>query len=360
MGRWFGGRMPVGDSVTLNQRSSYIWPTRAGYLLLGVVILMMIGATNYQNNLAFLLTFLLIGLGLVTIVYTFKNMQGIQFSILPISEAFAGQPLAVSVKLSSNTGKEHYSVGVGENLKTLLLCDVPRRGDTNIVIDFEVTRRGYFQVPRLMVTSEFPFGWLRTWAYFQFATPLLIYPKPIEPPYLHDHHGGEENDEGSKADGNEDFYGLKSYQPGESMSRVDWKAFARERGMFVREFVSYKGQQLCFDWQDFLGSDDEIRISYLTFMVLQAASQNLSYSLNLPGASIGFGDGQAQRTKCLQALALFGEKADHQKTGQEKTGQERTGYKKAGYEKNGHEKAGHEKASREKNSRQKADYVKAE
>ncbi|TQV82952.1 DUF58 domain-containing protein [Aliikangiella coralliicola] len=308
VGRWFGSRMPVGDSVTLNQRSSYIWPTRAGYLLLGIVILMMIGATNYQNNLAFLLTFLLIGIGLVTIVYTFKNMQGIQFSVLPVNEAFVGQPLAISMSLTSNSGKEHYSIGIGQNNNELLVCDVPDTGNATATINFEASRRGHFELPRLMVTSEFPFGWLKTWAYFRFVTPILIYPKPIEPPQLYEQDHGKDSDEGVKSEGNEDFYGLKSYQPGESLSRIDWKAYAREKGMFVREFVAYKGQQLCFNWQDFPGNDDEVRLSYLTFMVLQAASQNLTYTLIFPGTHIGPGDGEEHRAQCLEALALYGEK----------------------------------------------------
>lgn len=311
---WFGNRMPVADEIRLSQRSTYIWPTRAGYLVMAVTILMMVGATNYQNNLAFLLTFLLVGIGLVSIVFTFKNLQGICFTCLPVAEAFAGQPVSITLNLRSLTGKSHSSIGVGLTQKDLLLCDVPADQSATLVLELEAGERGFWQLPRLRVSSQFPFGWLRTWAYFRFKTPVLVYPEALEPPQrYHQRDSGEVNETGSKTSGNEDLYGLKPYQQGEPLARVDWKSFARERGMYIREFADYQSHQLCFSWQDFPGCDAENRLSYLTHMVIEAASHNLSYSLELPDQLIPQADGEKHRRECLRALALFAK--DDKKTG---------------------------------------------
>lgn len=307
-GRWFGNRMPVGDSVVLNQRSTYIWPVKAGFLVVVIIILMMIGATNYQNNLAFLLTFLLIGIGLVSIVFTFKNLQGIRFTCLPVNEVFAQEPFSIQLSLQSEVGQTHYSVGIGEKQLKPVFCDVPDTGNTTITLNLSAARRGHWSLPRLMVTSQFPFGWLKTWAYFRFETPILVYPKAVEPPLIVEQRAGDNEDEdGHKQSGSDDLYGLKSYSQGEPLSRVDWKAFARERGMYVREFVSYQNQQLCFSWLDFPNSDLESRLSYLTYMVLQAASQNMQYSLQLPNQMIELDEGEQHRKNCLRALALVDE-----------------------------------------------------
>ena len=303
--KFFGNRMPVGDSVSLSQKSTYIWPSKEGYFLLTVVILMMIGATNYQNNLAFLLTFLLVGLGLVTIVFTYKNLQGIEFALVRPGEVFAGQKLPVSVSLKSTTNKKHFSIGVGLTKKDVWLVDVPEKNYSKVTLEIETSKRGQLTLPRLTATSQFPFGWLTTWGYFAFKQSIIVFPTPIEPAILEKQDSGQETDEGLKTQGSDDLYGLRPYQQGEPLTRVDWKAYARERGMFIREFVNYQSTQLCFNWQDFPGVADELRISYLTYLVLDAASQNLHYSLELPDKSIDFDDGESHRIKCLSALALF-------------------------------------------------------
>ena len=54
-------RPPVdsGGVARLGRRYIYILPTGAGVLLGVVLMLMLLGALNYQNNLALLLTFLM-------------------------------------------------------------------------------------------------------------------------------------------------------------------------------------------------------------------------------------------------------------------------------------------------------------
>lgn len=304
--QFFGSRMPQGQLITLNQKSTYIWPSKTGYLLIVIVLLMMIGATNYQNNLAFLLTFLLVGIGLVSIIFTFKNLQGIAFSFLKNEEIFAGQIASVRISLASQNSKHHYAIGVGLSKKDLNYVDVHQQGFSQVSIELKTSRRGLLPVPRIVTSSQFPFGWLTTWAYFSSDKPILVYPQPKEPVVLDSLNEGNESEDGARREGIEDLYGLKPYQRGESLARVDWKAYARERGMFIKEFASYQSQELCFSWHDFPGIHEEDRLSYLTHLVVDAASQNLNYSLTLPGIIIDYGDGENHRRKCLNALALFG------------------------------------------------------
>ncbi|MEE4245001.1 MAG: hypothetical protein V2I33_06305, partial [Kangiellaceae bacterium] len=54
---WQKSRMPVSRSVRLKQRNTYIFPTRYGFLLGLIILLMGVGATNYQNNLIFIALF---------------------------------------------------------------------------------------------------------------------------------------------------------------------------------------------------------------------------------------------------------------------------------------------------------------
>ncbi len=305
LGKFFGKRMPKGNVVTLNQHSSYIWPTTSGYLLLGIIFLMMLGATNYQNNLAFVLTFLLIGIGIVSIILTFKNLQKIEFAKQYDHEFFVDTNNTINFTLKSLNGQTHSAIGVGWERANLGWVNVPQNGHSTASLSLKPKTRGYLTIPRIKVTSVFPFGWLRTWAYFSFDSQVLVYPKPISPPISDDDAGNNEHDEGKKMQGSDEFYGLKQYQQGEPLSRIDWKSFARERGLYVREFASFQSSQLVLDWDSFQGYPVESKISFLTFLILEASKNNLGFSLSLPGHKIAFDEGDIHRKKCLKALALF-------------------------------------------------------
>ncbi|MET1254319.1 DUF58 domain-containing protein [Aliikangiella maris] len=303
--RFFRNRMPVGERVELNQRSTYIWPTREGYLLIVIVLLMLIGATNYQNNLAFLLTFLLISIGLVSVILTYRNIQDIQFTVRVPDELFADSVNRVSVMCTDRAGRNHHTVGLGLSYEQLKFIDIPAEQTVSLDIYLDTLKRGRLIMPGIMVSSIYPFGWLRTWAYIQLQQDVLVYPKPVEPPEFSQLAGTQTDEEGQKAEGVDDLYGLKPYQAGEPLSRIDWKAFARERGLFIREFNGYQASRICFSWNDFPGVAPELRLSYLTFLVIEAAKAQLAFALELPDNSVAFDEGEVHRSHCLQLLACY-------------------------------------------------------
>lgn len=63
--------------------------------------------------------------------------------------------------------------------------------------------------------------------------------------------------------------------------------------------------ELWLDWNDAHGADVEGRLSVLSQWVIQAERFGQSYGLRIPGVAIVPGRGEAHRTRCLEALALF-------------------------------------------------------
>lgn len=304
--RWFGSRMLVADKVSLEQRSTYILPTKAGFLMFAVIILMMIGATNYQNNLAFLLTFLIAAIGLVSILFTFKNLQGLIFSKGQALSVCMGEEVFVNVLVQSQSQASHHTIAISFEEQSCYYCDVNNPNGTTVSLSIMTNHRGWFYLPRIKVSSDFPFGLLGVWSWFKFSTPILIYPKPIEPS-LAMSSGNFDEDEGQQVvSGIDDLYGLKTYQSGDPVSRIDWKALARERGLFTKEFVSYQNNDLVFSWNDFISIDDELRLSYLTHLIIAASKSNLEYSLIMPSQKIDKNSGELHRRQCLELLALYG------------------------------------------------------
>lgn len=304
--KFFGSRMPVSDSVALEQRSTYILPTKAGLFLTGVLLLMLIGATNYQNNLAFMLTFLTTSIGMVSIIFTFKNLQGLRFKKGQTESVCAGENLHLKINIESQVNQLHSAIGIGLSKVDLYYFDFAPKSANQIEVAIPTTSRGWLELPRLIATTQFPFGLLRAWAWFKFSSPVLIYPKPISPPS--EIGAGQTSDEENvEIDrGQQELYGLKNYQQGDPVSRIDWKAVAREKGIFTKEFVDYKSKDTIFSWNDYSGYPQENILSYLCYLVLDASRENKEYGLELPSQNINNNSGDAHLRKCLTALATYG------------------------------------------------------
>ncbi len=301
---WQLSRSPRAKSVELTQRNTYIFPTRYGFLLLATVLLMGVGATNYQNNLVFVATFITITLGLLSILLTFSNLVGLRVTAHSSAPVYQGQSATISFTVLSE--KDHYAISLGilgENLHTI---DVIGRSENRVDLNFFCNQRGVYQVPRVRCQTLYPFGFLQAWSWLFFDSEVVVYPKPICPESLQTEEvsSGDEHDEIFR-DGNEDFYGLKAYQKGDSMSRIHWKSFARGKGLQTKQFVDYQSDPDIFDFDAYVNVDTETRLSFLCFQCLAAHRESAHYGLKLKQTTISADYGDEHLHRCLTALAKF-------------------------------------------------------
>ncbi len=294
------------DTATLDRRHVYILPTRAGMLFCLILLGMLIGSINYQLNLGFVLTFWLGGLGVVAMLHTWRNLAHIAVSAGRVAPVFAGETAQFPIRLADNRGRERLAVSLQAGKKTPVLCDIPANGMTEVDLALPAEKRGWLKPGRLTVFTEFPLGLLHAWGYAELDTACLVYPHPAPPgtplpPAIPDvkQHGSH------ATGGDEDFSGLRDYRIGDSMRRVDWKASAREQGMYTKEFEGQGQQVLWLAWEMTGGQDTEARISRLTRWVLDAHEAGLAWGLSLPARKIGPASGEAHLHDCLQALALI-------------------------------------------------------
>ena len=79
-----------GAAFRLNRKRIYILPTRQGLAFATAIVVMLAGAMNYNNSLAYVLTFLLVSLALVSLLHTYRNLAGLRISARPAPPVFAG------------------------------------------------------------------------------------------------------------------------------------------------------------------------------------------------------------------------------------------------------------------------------
>src|SRR5690349_18919744 len=120
-------RVTHAEPITLTQRRIYILPTRAGLLYASTLLVMLLGCVNYNLSLGYLLTFLLAGTGLVSILHTFRNIARLQIAPGRAQPVFAGQDALFAVLVSNPTDQPRYSVGLQRPGARTVLVDAGAR-----------------------------------------------------------------------------------------------------------------------------------------------------------------------------------------------------------------------------------------
>lgn len=296
---------PFEPKVIRGQRI-YILPTRYGVLFGLLLILMLIGSLNYDNNPAYLLTFLLGSIAFNAIYQTWRNLRSVEIRLLQSPPVFCGEPLRLRFQVNTGERIEHPAIQLqcGESAA---IDDLPGHAQVRIFDLYLPSRhRGWCYPGQVVVSTRFPLGLFRAWCYIEPEEPLLVYPAPAEKAALDRVQPGTSSEGPNQDAGHEDFFGLRDYRSGDSPRQIDWKSQARERGLMSKQFCSGHDRPRLLDWYQLHG-DTEARLSWLTRALLEADRGADAYGLRLPGLQIGSNRGAAHRHACLKALALFTE-----------------------------------------------------
>jgi uncharacterized protein (DUF58 family) len=299
------------DPVLLHRRRIYILPTRLGYAYATMVFAMVLGGLNYNNNLGLGLAFLLVSLGLVTMHHCHGTLTGLAARLLSTEPSFAGQDVRFEVLLENRARASRPRIEVSRKDEAPDVVDVPALGSASAHVDVHASHRGRVRLTRFVIATRHPLGLFRAWAVVHPEYFAIAWPRPAErrlpPPGVETDTGGAQD----KAHGDEDFAGLKPYQPGDSLRRIAWKAYARGQGLHTKQYAGTDVVSHVFDWDALPGLDTESRLSQLCRWVLDAHDGGEAFGLRLPGVAIEANIGTGHCQRCLAALALFEEGGAH-------------------------------------------------
>ncbi len=95
--------MTPGVEVVLGTRQIFILPTRHGLLFVLVLVALALAAVNYNNALAYLLTFLLASMAVVSLLHAQRNLLKLRVTAAGGEPVFAGEPAALRVCLHNDS-----------------------------------------------------------------------------------------------------------------------------------------------------------------------------------------------------------------------------------------------------------------
>ncbi|MDB5986796.1 MAG: hypothetical protein JWR16_1849 [Nevskia sp.] len=312
--RWIATRTPrIAGPWVVNRRRVYILPTRYGYGYALLLLVMLLGAMNYSNSMAFALTFLLAGLGLIGMHHTHGNLVNVEVRQTRVAPVFAGEAACFIVELANPSLAPRYALCAAwqedePSAQTIAPAsiDLGARHHATLTLTQPAMQRGWLPAPRFAVSTEFPLGLFYAWTWVELDMRCLVYPRAAaRGTRAPDSAGGQGSRNGLRS-GQEDFAGLRNYQRGDAPRSIHWKSFPKQRIPMVKQFSETLEDELWLDWAELPAPwDVERRLSQLTRWVLDADANGRAFGLRMPTAIYPPATGAAHRHECLQALALF-------------------------------------------------------
>ena len=296
-------RRPEPLPVAFDRRRIYVLPTAFGAFFVGLLVVMLLGALNYNNTPALLLALLLAGAGNTSLLAAHLQLSGLRIVAVEAEPVAAGSPLLLRVHARAGPGRTRRGLRVdaGPASATLSLHD----GAGEARLTLATQRRGWLQPGRLRISTTRPLGLARAWAYAWPADDVLVYPRPeADGPPLPQ--GLGDTAQARPQPAGDDVHHLRAYRRGDARRAIAWKPSARRDTLLVRAYEQPQGADVVLDWQALAPLAYEDRIARLARWVDQAEREDRRYRLQLPQQpTIGPARGATHRHACLRALALL-------------------------------------------------------
>jgi len=263
------------------------------------VLVLFLFAVNYNSNLLFTLSFVLIGVMIVCFwlnIINIKAIKGMTVNVQPVHE---GQYLEYKIDVADEGKRAHLDLMA--NSKPV--SDVDSEQQQQWALTDKADKRGLRSASLLRVSSRWPLGLFKSARNLIELPAVVIYPEAVAvcPP-----RNSVEGDEAHLHNDADSLVGLKEYQPGDNARRIDWRAMARLEQLQVKLFDGGSGDaSVWLDWDDTKDMNYEQRISSLCRWVIDNHTQGAEFGLRLPGFGAAPANSYSHLHQCLYQLSMM-------------------------------------------------------
>src|SRR5437764_8472615 len=215
-----------------------------------------------------------------------RNLLGIAVLTVSAPAVFARARGAVHVTLANPAGLARYRVEAALPESPAVAADLTSPEPRRLELPLPALRRGIVRIERLRLATAHPFGLFRAWTWLHVPVEMLVYPRPagsLPMPAESGARPGARSRGGSEAD---EWQGLRPFRDGDSPRQVDWKAYARDAPLLVKEYSAAGAEMRIFDFSSLGELGVEAQLEQLARWIVDAEAQGERYGLKLPGRFI--------------------------------------------------------------------------
>lgn len=297
-------RAPEATPIALDRRRIYVLPTRFGLFVGMLLLAMLLGALNYNNNPALLLALLLATTAIASTFHAHLQLSGLTLEAISAEPVSAGSAIKLRLTLARRDTRQRRGLRIEQGDASAFTA-LERDTRNEVDLWLPTVRRGWLDLQRIKLSTTQPLGLVRAWSWFWPETPLLVYPIPeTGGPTFPESAGSLAHTRATPL--GDELHQLRPYRSGDARHAIAWKHSARRDSLLVREYERPVGPEVVLDWHDLGSLPHERRISRLARWVNDAERDARRYRLHLPGQPpLGPGRGDAHHHQCLRALALM-------------------------------------------------------
>ena len=248
--------------------------------------------------------------GVVALIQSNENLRGVEIISCRSSPVAAGEDAILELALRNFSERERIGLCIrsGWRVRPYFSAWLPvldAHTTARVELRIPTSKRGRFEVPSLWVCSVMPMGLCFTWKVFSACGQYFVYPRP-RGRSLHGMASAGDGWRGRNAGRGEDVTDHRPYTPGDLLSRLNWRVFARTGSLLVRTIEQEESGDAVLRWEDtaFL-QDEENRLEQLSFWIVECLKEGRSFTMTLPNA---LGDLSSRNVAaCRSALAVFGD-----------------------------------------------------
>ena len=172
-------RIPPAQVGHSGSEAHLYFPSRVGFFFVLCLMLMLMTAINYENNLSYALTFLLATLFIVAVLHTYANLSGLTIRAVRAQPAFPGQQSDFEMLIERGKRRDHYALYMSWPDSSEGLVNLVEEDSVTVTLHLPVGERGWYNPGRLMLESTYPLGLLRCWTWIDLDLHALVYPRPL-------------------------------------------------------------------------------------------------------------------------------------------------------------------------------------
>lgn len=261
------------------------------------------------SNLYFLLLVFLGSLGVLSGLWTLRNLRGVAVELPELPPCPAGSPQPFTVRWRGPRGRRfHLTLELDVDGTPAALARLPLlRGETTSVGETPALPRGVHRVRACSVVSTYPVGLFRARTAVEGPGEWVVYPAPADLPeartsgelvaHLSGQLGG--------VDGSDQPSGLREFRPGDELRSVHWRASARKSNLVVKEWEgdAARGLEVVLDRRCDPHTLEQA-LSLISALALAARDDKECLTLHTQDLSATFGSDQRPWDELLRELAL--------------------------------------------------------
>jgi uncharacterized protein (DUF58 family) len=290
-------------------KKTYIIPTKFGMMFGFMCLCLLYISFASSNNLMYFYTFFLVGIGVSSLWFTHTNISDVIIEDVEVDDVFAGDKAYAIVTLSNRgkSARHHIHVYYKKEQITVLDEIMPRSSRTVRILLGEYNR-GLQPIPRLTLSSTFPFSLLVTWKKFDVQKNFAVFPKRNGQTHFPRMNIAKESIEGEAVEQirspDSEFSGHRKFENSDSPRHIDWKAYARTEKLLVKDYQGFFPSEVKIQWHHTAHLKNfEERLSQMAMWVEIAEMKGFHYSFELGPLMIMTSRGRSHYIQCLQHLA---------------------------------------------------------